>query len=83
MFHSQFEKQIKQVKKFLSKELIRESNNSGNFSVLCVKKLIEWNMYIDYRVLNVVNIKNEYSLFRIKKCLDKLDLAIHLTTKYH
>ena len=45
-------------------------------------------MCIDYRILNVVSVKNEYSLFKIQKCLDKFDFAIHLikfdlTTKYH
>ena len=45
-------------------------------------------MYIDYRILNIINVKNKYSLFKIQKCLNKLDFAIHLikfdlTTKYH
>ena len=41
MFYSQFEKQVKQVKKFLNKRLIRESINSWDFFVLFVKKSIE------------------------------------------
>ena len=65
MFHLQFEKQINQIKKFLKEELIRKSINSWSFSVLFVKKSIEWKMSIDYRILNVVNVKNEYSLFKL------------------
>ena len=88
MFHSQFEKQIKQIKKNFNQKLIRESVNSWNFSVLFVKKSIGWKMYIDYRMLNAINVKNKYSLFRIQKCFDKSDFAIYLikfdlTTKYH
>ena len=53
-----------------------------------VKKSIEWKMCIDYRILNAVNIKNEYSLFKIQKCLDRFNFVIHLikfhvTTEYH
>ena len=45
-------------------------------------------MCIDYRILNAISVKNEYSLFKIQECLDKFDFAIHLikfdlTTKYH
>ena len=45
-------------------------------------------MCIDYRILNTVSVKNEYSLFKIRKCLDKFDFVIYLikfnlTTKYH
>ena len=41
MFYLQFEKQVKQIRKLLNKELIRKSVNSWNFSVLFVKKSIE------------------------------------------
>ena len=45
-------------------------------------------MYIDYRILNAVSVKNEYSLFKIQECFDKFDFVRHLIrfnlmTKYH
>ena len=45
-------------------------------------------MCIDYRILNTVNVKNEYSLLKIRNCLDKFDFIIHLirfnlTTEYY
>ena len=45
-------------------------------------------MCIDYRILNVVNVKNKYLLFRIQEYFNKFDFVIHLmkfnlTTKYH
>ena len=88
MFHSQFEEQIKEIKKFLNKELIRKLVTSWNFSVLLVKNRIKWKMCIGYRALNAVNLKNKYSLFKIQKYLDKFDFVIYLikfnlTTKYH
>ena len=87
MSHSQFEKQMKQIKNILNKRLIRKSINSWNF-VLFVKKSIEWKMCIHSQILNVVSVKNEYSLFKIQKCFDIFDFATHLikfnlTTKYH
>ena len=79
---------MSQITKFLNKKLIRKSIKSWNFFVLFIKKLIEWKMCIDYRILNVVNVKNEYSLFKIQKCFNKFDFAIHLikfdlTIDYH
>ena len=72
----------------MNKKLIRKSINSWNFSVLFVKKSIEWQMCIDYRILNAVSVKNKYSLFRIQDCLNKFDSVTHLikfnlTTEYH
>ena len=45
-------------------------------------------MCIDYRILNAVNVKNEYSFFKIQKCLDRFDFVIYwikfdLTIEYH
>ena len=45
-------------------------------------------MCIDYQISNVVNVKDEYSLFRKQKCFNKFDFAIYLikfnlTIKYH
>ena len=88
MSYSQLKKQVKQVKKFLNKELIRKLINSWYFSVLFVKKSNKWKIYIDYRILNVVNVKNKNSLFKRQKCFNKFNFVIYLikfdlTTKYH
>jgi len=45
-------------------------------------------MCIDYRVLNNVTVKNEYSLFQIQKCLDQISKAqylikLNLTLSYY
>ena len=45
-------------------------------------------MCIDYRILNALNIRNEYWLFKIQKCFNKFDFVIYfikfdLTIKYH
>ncbi len=58
----QLNKQIKQITELLNKDLICKSVNLWDFSVLFVKKKKNtWWMCIDYRALNNIIVKNEYS----------------------
>ncbi len=59
----QLNEQAKQIMKLMNKDLIYESASSWGFLVLFVKKKKNtWWMCIDYRALNNVTVKNEYSL---------------------
>ena len=45
-------------------------------------------MCIDYRILNAINVKKKYSLFKTRKCFDKFNFAFYLikfdlTIEYH
>ncbi len=72
----QLNEQTKQVMKLLNKDLIHKFTNLWGFSVLFVKKKKNtWWMYIDYKVLNNITVKNEYSLLWIQKCLNQIDKA--------
>ncbi len=56
----QLNKQIKQITKLYDKDLICKFINSWSFLILFVKKKKStWWIYIDYRALNNVTIKNE------------------------
>ncbi len=49
--------------KLLNKDLICKSANSWDFLILFVKKKKNiWWMYIDYRALNNITVKNKYLL---------------------
>jgi len=85
----QLNKQTKQITKLMNKDLICESVNSWGFLILFVKKKKStWWMCIDYRVLNNITVKNEYSLSQIQKCLDWIGKAwylikLNLTLSYY
>jgi len=65
--------------KLLNKALICEFTSSWSFSVLFIKKKKStWWMCIDYRALNNITVKNEYSLLWIQKCLDWIGKAWYL-----
>ncbi len=45
-------------------------------------------MYIDYRALNNITVKNKYSFFWIQKCIDQIDkvwylIKLNLTLSYY
>jgi len=72
----QLNEQTKQIMKLMNKDLIYKSISLWGFLILFVKKKKNtWWMCIDYRVLNNVIVKNEYSLFWIQKCLNWIDKA--------
>ncbi len=75
----QLNKQTKQITELMNKDLICESASSWDFLILFIKKKKStWWMYIDYRVLNNITVKNEYSLLWIQKCLNWIDKAQYL-----
>ncbi len=85
----QLNKQAKQIMKLMNKDLICEFTSSWSFLVLFVKKKKNtWWMCIDYRALNNITVKNEYSLSWIQKYLDQIDKAwylikLNLTLSYY
>jgi len=85
----QLNKQTKQIMKLMNKDLICESISLWDFLILFVKKKKStWWMCIDYRVLNNITVKNEYSLFWIQKCLNQISKAqylikLNLTLSYY
>ncbi len=71
MSQLQLNEQAKQIMKLMNKDLICESASSWGFLILFIKKKKStWWMCIDYRVLNNITVKNEYSLSQIQECLD-------------
>jgi len=85
----QLNKQAKQIIELMNKDLIHESASSWGFLILFVKKKKSiWWMCINYRVLNNVTVKNEYSLLWIQECLDWIDkvwylIKLNLTLSYY
>ncbi len=85
----QLNKQTKQITELMNKDLICKFINSWGFLILFVKKKKNiWWICIDYRALNNVTVKNEYSLLWIQKCLDWIDKAqylikLNLTLSYY
>ncbi len=75
--------------KALIKDWIQEFKSSADISVLfTLRKNDELQFYVDYYALNVMMIKNHYSLSLINELLDQLDdsvifLKIDLWNAYH
>ncbi len=75
--------------KLLNKDLICKFINLWDFSILFIKKKKNiWWMCIDYKALNNITVKNEYSLLWIQKCLNWIDKAqylikLNLTLSYY
>jgi hypothetical protein len=71
---------LKILKKYLNENLKREYiqysiNPAGAFILFILKKDGNLRLYIDYRSLNKITIKNRYSFPLIKKILDRLNGA--------
>jgi len=85
----QLNEQTKQITELMNKDLIYESVSLWSFLILFVKKKKStWWMCIDYRVLNNITVKNEYSLLWIQKCLDWISkvwylIKLNLTLSYY
>ncbi len=85
----QLNKQAKQITELMNKDLIHKFTSSWGFLILFVKKKKNtWWICIDYRALNNITVKNEYSLLWIQKCLDQIDKAqylikLNLTLSYY
>ena len=79
----------KQLHEYLDKELIRPSVSPWGAPLLLVKKKDgSRRMYIDYRELNKVTIKNKYPLLRIDDLFNQLSgakvfLKLDLRSGYH
>nr|GEW53133.1 putative reverse transcriptase domain-containing protein [Tanacetum cinerariifolium] len=78
-----------QLQELLEKRFIRPSPSPWGASMLFVKKKdISFRMYIDYRELNNLTVKNRYPLSRINDLFDRLQGSnvyskINLQTGYH
>nr|GEV86101.1 putative reverse transcriptase domain-containing protein [Tanacetum cinerariifolium] len=79
----------RQLQELSEKGFIRPSSSPWGAPVLFVKKKDEsFRMYIDYRELNKLTVKNHYPLLRIDDLFDQLQgssvyLKIYLRTGYH
>ena len=88
LFKKQLNEQDTQIDYLLKRELVRSSTSLWEASVLFAKKKNEeWRMCIDYRALNAMTLKNDYSLSRIQNCLDMIETTrsfnkIDLTSEY-
>jgi hypothetical protein len=71
------------LNKILKKEYIQRSINLTGAPILFVsKKNGELRLYVNYRDLNKITIKNRHSLFLKKKLLDRLN-EIAVYTKFN
>ena len=79
----------KQLEELLRRKLIRPNTSPWGAPMLFVKKKDgSWRLYVDYRRLNKVTIKNKYPLPRIEDLFDQLKGSryfskIDLRSGYH
>ena len=71
------QEKLKALRKYidenLAKEFIKKSQSSTDYSILFVSKKDEkQRLCVDYKELNNIMIKNNYSLFLIEKIQDKI-----------
>ena len=72
--------QEKQVLELLEKGLIRLSASAWGFPIIFVKKTnSKWRIYIDYRALNELTLKNSYPLPHIQDLLDRIGTAQYMS----
>jgi len=70
----------KQVHELLEKGFIRPSTSPcGSPIVLVRNKYGSWRIFIDYRALNKITIKNRYPLPRIDDLLDQLKEVVYFS----
>ena len=84
LIYALFEKKLKILRKYLNenlrKKFIRKSQSSTKYSILFVFKKNEiLYLCVDYRKLNEIIIKNQYSLSNINELQNKLLKAIYFT----
>jgi hypothetical protein len=78
-----------QIQEFLQKGKIKPSSSPCESSIVLVQKKDEtWKLYIDYRELNKIIVRNRYPIPRIDDLLDQLKgenffSKIHLKFGYH
>ena len=72
-FKKQQNEQITQIDYLLNKNFIRSNVFFWNVFVLFAKKNKKWKICINYRVLNVLILKNDYLLSRIQNCLNIIE----------
>jgi hypothetical protein len=78
-----------QIQELLQKDhTIPNSSPCGSLIVLVQKKYGTWQLYIDYRSLNKITVKNHYPIPRIDELLDQLKGGnfisnIDLKSAYH
>ena len=72
-FKKQQNEQITQIDYLLNKNFIRSNVFFWNVFVLFAKKNKKWKICINYRVLNVLILKNDYLLSRIQNCLNMIE----------
>jgi len=64
------------LKKNMQKEFIKESQSSAEYLILFISKLNEsLKLYVDYRALNNIMIKNSYLLLLIAELQNRLQDA--------
>ena len=74
LFKKQLNEQVTQIDYLTKKNLVRLSTSSWKSSVFFVKKKNDiWRMCIDYRILNAMIQKNDYSLSKIQDCLNMIE----------
>ena len=71
------QKKLKALRKYidenLTKEFIKKSQSSANYSILFIsKKDKKQRLCIDYKELNNITIKNNYSLLLIEKIQNRI-----------
>ena len=79
----------KYLNKNLKKEFIQKFQSSTKYSILFISKSNEkLRLYVDYKKLNDITIKNKYSLSNINELQDKLNkikifIKMNLKNEYH
>ena len=77
------------MNKNLKKKSIQKFQSSTKYSILFVSKLNEkFRLYVDYKKLNDITIKNKYSLSNISELQNKLNkikifIKMNLKNEYH